>query len=53
MRKMKGYVILTNLSTRDREELTKWTSRSLEYARALPPKKKTAKTAAKKARRKT
>src|SRR5689334_17063786 len=43
-RKMKGYAILSNPLTRDRNELARWINRSLEFARALTAKpKKTAK----------
>lgn len=52
-RKMKGYVILENPLARDRKELARWMSQSLEYGRSLPPKpKKAAKPRSKRANEK-
>lgn len=49
-RKMKGYAMLANPLSRDREELQAWVRRSLEFARGLPTKSKSG-TATKKGKK--
>ena len=51
-RKMRGYVILSELLARDRKELARWISRALQFGSGLPPKEKPARRAAKTKRKK-